>query len=78
MQSRIQSLWESCINILIGYLVALLSQLLIFPWFGINLPLSSNLLIGVYFTIISLIRSYIIRRFFNRKTLKALNDLSTK
>ena len=78
MQSRLQSLWESCANILIGYLVALLSQLLIFPWFGINLPLSSNLLIGFYFTIISLIRSYIIRRFFNRKILKVLNDLSTK
>ena len=67
MQTKIQSLIESTINILIGYIVAILSQLLVFPLFDIVVPLSDNLLIGAYFTAISLIRSYAVRRFFNRK-----------
>jgi len=67
MQTKTQSLIESTINILIGYIVAILSQLLVFPLFDIVVPLSDNLLIGAYFTAISLIRSYAVRRFFNRK-----------
>jgi len=59
---------ESVANVIIGYSVALVSQILIFPLFGIFLPLSSNLEIGAYFTVISLIRSYVLRRLFtNRK-----------
>ena len=70
MQTKTQSLIESCINILIGYFVALLSQVAIFPLFDIHVSLGDNLLIGVYFTIISLFRSYFVRRFFNKKTQK--------
>lgn len=65
MQSRLSSLLESLLNILIGYLTALLSQLIIFPWFGILVTFQDNLMIGGWFTIISLIRSYTIRRCFN-------------
>lgn len=70
MQTKLQSLWESLVNILIGYLTALFSQLLIFPLFNINIPIEDNLLIGLYFTLISLIRSYVLRRYFNKKGLK--------
>ena len=69
MQTKKQSLIESVLNVLIGYVVALLSQLIIFPFFGVNLPLSDNLLIGAFFTVVSVIRSYTLRRFFNRKQL---------
>lgn len=65
-QSKKGSFIESCVNIAIGYGVALASQLLIFPMFGIDVPLSTNIWIGVWFTIISLARSYVVRRFFNR------------
>ena len=64
-QTKRHSLIESLVNILIGYFTALFSQFLIFPLFDINIPLSDNLLIGLYFTIISLIRSYLVRRYFN-------------
>ena len=67
MQTKYQSLIESLINILIGYLTALLSQVLIFPLFDINVTLQDNLLIGLYFTIISLLRSYLVRRYFNKR-----------
>ena len=66
MQSRKHSFFESIVNILIGYFVALISQLAIFPIFDINIPLSDNLLIGFYFTVISLVRSYFVRRVFNK------------
>ena len=70
MQSKLQSLIESLTNILIGYLTALFSQVLIFPIFDINVTFQDNLLIGLYFTIISLIRSYLIRRYFNNKDIE--------
>jgi hypothetical protein len=65
MQTKLQSLLESAANILIGYTVAVVSQLVLFPWFGIHIPLSDNLIIGLWFTVISLARSYGLRRFFN-------------
>ncbi|MFZ4537875.1 DUF7220 family protein [Propionivibrio sp.] len=64
-QTRKASFIESLANIAVGYAVAIASQLLIFPLFGIHIPLSDNLLIGGYFTIISLFRSFAIRRWFN-------------
>ena len=67
MQTKYQSLIESLTNILIGYLTALLSQVLIFPLFDIYVSLQDNLLIGLYFTIISLVRSYLVRRYFNKR-----------
>lgn len=67
MQTRTQSFIESITNIIIGYIVALISQIIIFPLFNINVPLSDNLLIGAYFTVISLARSYLLRRYYNRK-----------
>lgn len=68
MQSRRHSLVESITNVAIGYTVALASQLIIFPAFGIHVTISANLEIGMWFTVVSLIRSYTIRRFFtNRK-----------
>ena len=67
MQTKYQSLIESLTNILIGYLTALLSQVLIFPLFNIDVSFQDNLLIGLYFTIISLLRSYLVRRYFNKR-----------
>lgn len=65
-QSRAQSMIESAANVVIGYMVALCSQLVVFPMFGVHLPLQDNLLIGLWFTAISLVRSYLVRRWFNR------------
>lgn len=64
-QSRIGSFVESLVNVAIGYLVALASQLVIFPVFGIHIPLADNMLIGAWFILISIVRSYCVRRIFN-------------
>lgn len=66
MQTKTQSMIESISNVAIGYMVALASQLAIFPMFGIHIPLSDNIAIGAWFTVISIIRSYAVRRLFNR------------
>ena len=65
-QTRLQSAIESAANVAIGYGVAVASQMAIFPLFGIHATLADNLLIGGYFTIISMARSYVVRRLFNR------------
>ena len=65
MQPRLWSFIESISNVLIGYFVALFSQLLVFPIFGIHVSLRDNLLIGLFFTVISIARSYVVRRLFN-------------
>lgn len=68
MQSRRHSFVESVTNVAIGYGVALASQLAIFPVFEIHVPLSDNLLIGAWFTLVSIGRSYVVRRWFTRRT----------
>lgn len=65
MQSRWMSLLESLTNIIVGYGVAVLTQVTVFPLFGLNASLSDNLLLGSVFTFVSLIRSYALRRVFN-------------
>ena len=69
-QLKHHSLLESIINVIIGYSIAIGAQLVIFPLYGINIPLSSNLQIGGWMTIVSIIRSYGIRRWFNNITIK--------
>jgi len=72
-QTKLESFKESFINILIGYFTALISQIIIFPWFDIKVSISDNLLIGLYFTLISLVRSYLIRRYYNRRLSRKLD-----
>jgi len=69
-QTRTQSAVESVVNVAIGYVVALASQLAIFPLFGIHIPFADNLLIGAWFTVISIARSYALRRWFNRRAVR--------
>ena len=66
MQKKTHSLIESFANVIIGYLIAVLSQIAIFPLFGMKVSLQNNFLIGLWFTLISIIRSYTLRRLFTR------------
>ncbi len=64
-QRRLHSFYESIINVLVGYGIATGAQILIFPWFGIHIPLADNFIIGGIFTVISIARSFWLRRVFN-------------
>jgi len=65
-QSRVMSLVESIANVMVGYGVAVVTQILIFPIFGLHTTLAQNLKMGAVFTIVSLGRSYALRRLFER------------
>ena len=65
-QSRTMSAAESVANVAIGYGIALITQVVVFGALEIPVSLEQNLCIGVVFTVVSLIRSYLLRRFFNR------------
>lgn len=67
MQTKKQSLIESLTNVMIWYITAVGSTFIVFPLFDINIKPQENLLIGLYFTIISIVRSYLVRRYFNNK-----------
>jgi len=64
MQSRSQSLIEAITNVAVGYALAVLTQIVVFPSFGLKVSLNDNLAIGAIFVIISLLRSYALRRIF--------------
>lgn len=64
-QSRKMSAAEVAASTAIGYVVAVCSQQVIFPLFGVYVPFHDNLLMGLFFTVISVIRGYIVRRVFN-------------
>jgi hypothetical protein len=64
MQSRAMSLVESIANVIIGFWLAVLTQILVFPLFGLTVTLTQNLLIGCLFTLTSMVRSYVLRRMF--------------
>ena len=65
-QSRRQSLIEAITNVVVGYALAVLTQIVVFPWFGLQVPFRDNLAIGAMFVMISLARSYALRRLFER------------
>ena len=69
MQSRWMSLVEAVTNIVVGYGLAVLTQIAVFPLFGLQVALRETFLLGLIFTLVSLIRSYTQRRIFN--TLKS-------
>ena len=63
-QSRLMSLVESIANVLVGYGVAVVTQILIFPVFGLHTTLTQNLKMGAVFTVVSIARSFALRRVF--------------
>ena len=63
-QSRLMSLVESLANVLVGYGVAVATQMAVFPLFGLTVTVTENLLIGLIFTVVSIVRSYALRRSF--------------
>ena len=65
-QSLIMSLVEAATNVTVGYVLAIGTQLLVFPWFGIEATLDEHLAIGLVFIGVSLARSYLLRRLFLR------------
>lgn len=68
MQTRLISAIEAIVNIIIGMGVALASQYVIFPLVGIHgVSHATHIEITVWFTLVSFVRSFTIRRWFSRR-----------
>lgn len=65
-QSRLHSFIESCTNVALGLGVNLVANIMIFPLFGWRINWRQNLALGAIFTLISIARSFVLRRVFNR------------
>ena len=74
-QSRAGSMLEAVANVLAGFLVALLGQQLILPLFAIHVGLASHFGIATLFTLLSLVRSYLLRRLFNHMAWRRQEEL---
>ena len=66
-QSKFHSFIEACTTVGSGMIVALAIQLLIFPLYNIQITMFENIQLVIIFTTTSLLRVYIIRRFFNKR-----------
>ena len=66
MQSKKNSAFEAMSNVAIGYFVSVMANILILPIFGYEVTIADSFGIGIAFTLVSLARSYVLRRIFNK------------
>ncbi len=64
-QTRKQSAVEAVANVAVGFSINFTANMLIFPLFGWEISAQQNVVLGVAYTLISLARSYCLRRFYN-------------
>lgn len=77
-QSRRMSLVESLANVAVGYGVAVLTQIAVFPFFGLHVSLADNLVMGAVFTIVSIARSFTLRRVFEEFRVRSERRSATR
>lgn len=65
-QSRAMSLVEALTNVVVGYALAVATQVAVFPLVGVEIRTRQMLVVGLVFTVVSIVRSYVLRRLFNR------------
>jgi len=67
MQSKKNSIIESVTNTVIGLVTSFIIQIIIYPLLNIPVSLNQNIIITFVFFTVSVLRGYLIRRYFNKK-----------
>ena len=67
MQTKKQSLIETLTSVFVGWLIGVILNLTILPLFDYNITVVDSLWVSLIFTAVSVVRGYIIRRWFNSK-----------
>lgn len=67
-QTKRHSLIEALFNVLIGYGISCAANMVVMPMYGYQISTSEAMSMGLIFTVISIVRSYALRRLFNRIT----------
>lgn len=73
-QSRVMSMVEAVTNVVVGYVLAIATQIVVFPWFGIETGIGEHLMIGLAFLGVSLARGYLLRRLFEAIRVASRSD----
>ena len=76
-QTRLGSLIEAIINVLIGFGINFTANMLIFPMFGFHITPGANFALGLIYTVISVVRSYAVRRWFNARLHRLASAVAT-
>jgi uncharacterized membrane protein (DUF485 family) len=77
-QTRLGSLIEAWFNVVIGFAINWTANMLILPLFGFNVTGGQAFGIGVFFTVISVARTYFVRRFFNQRLQQAAEAMAAR
>lgn len=84
-QSRLSSFYEALINIVIGFSLNYVFNLILIPMFvtgqdgkPVVISHSANFWMGCAFTVVSLARSYVIRRYFNARLQRLAQQMAGK
>lgn len=77
-QTRLGSLIEAVINVLIGFWINFAANLVVLPLFGWQVTVTQNLALGAIYTGISIARSYAVRRWFNARIAAAAARLAQR
>lgn len=75
MQTRTETLIEAVLNTFIAFWVSYWAGVFLYPMFGFHPTPGQNALIVAIFSVISIARNYLIRRFFNARLKRAINSL---
>lgn len=76
MQSKKLSLIESIVNVVSSFVIGVITQILVFPFYGLEISVMANISLTLIFSLTSFVRSYILRRIFNGISEKA-NEASS-
>jgi hypothetical protein len=77
-QTRLGSLIEALANVAVGFSINWTANMLILPLFGFNVTGGQAFGIGIFFTVISVCRSYVLRRWFNARLQDAAQRLARR
>lgn len=66
MQSKRGSLIEAVVNTAVGFALSWLTGLVAYPLLGVQVSHAQNIAVVCIFTVVSLVRSFVLRRLFNR------------
>lgn len=75
-QSRLGSLIEVLFNIAIGFAINWVANMWILPLYGFHITGGQAFSMGLIFTVISVVRSYVVRRWFNARLHAAAGALA--
>lgn len=77
-QTRIGSLIEALMNVAIGLVVSTVANALVFPHFGFHPSMAQNVGISLIYTAISIVRQFVLRRWFNARLHAAAQRIAAR